>query len=214
MKPAGGSTDSGDGKGEGGGCGGGGSCGHGATAGGHAGEAAGGHGAGGDSHAAAGSQHGGGGCQGHGGGGHGGNHTADAGAATTPLEASVRAALERALADERRAEAMYLQVVADHGSVAPFAHASHAENRHSEMILGAFRLRGETPAAAEATAAPPRFASLQEACRAAMQWEEENVALYDELLRAELPQDVRRVFEHNRRASAAHHLPAFQRCAG
>jgi hypothetical protein len=135
-------------------------------------------------------------------------------AAPEPLDDTARAALERAWVDELRAEAMYRQVLEDHGVVRPFAHASYAESRHSEMILAVLRRRGEEPAAAPELEPPPRFASMAAACAAAVRWEEENVALYDELLRLELPADARRVFEHNRIASLEHHLPAFRRCGG
>jgi rubrerythrin len=133
----------------------------------------------------------------------------------TSLEPAVRAALERALADERKAEAMYRQVVEDLGAARPFAHTAHAESRHAAALTAAFRRRGETPPEPSAAAEPPpHAATVAEACAIAAKWEEENVALYDELLRGELPTDVRRVFEHNRAASLDHHLPMFRRCAG
>jgi hypothetical protein len=192
-----------------GGCAGcGGTCG--ANAAGHAGDA--GPGTGGSCHggAAAGAHMGRGGGMGHRSEMHGGSDTG----VVEPLDAGARAALERAYADELRAEAMYRQVLADLGAVRPFAHTAHAESRHSEMILGAFRRRGEEPPAKPVLAAPPRFASVTAACAGAVRWEEENVTLYDELLALELPADVRAVLEHNRIVSLEHHLPAFRRCAG
>jgi hypothetical protein len=51
------------------------------------------------------------------------------------------------------------------------------------------------------------------ACAAGVVAERENIALYDDLLKQDLPADVRQVFESNRSASLLAHLPAFQRCA-
>ncbi|MEX1316867.1 MAG: hypothetical protein AB1Z22_07025, partial [Synechococcaceae cyanobacterium] len=56
--------------------------------------------------------------------------------------------------------------------------------------------------------------SLQEACRAGVQGEIENAALYDRLLQqSEAYPDVQRVLGNLRRASQQNHLRAFQRCA-
>jgi hypothetical protein len=49
-------------------------------------------------------------------------------------------------------------------------------------------------------------------CRAGVDSEKKTVALYDELLKAEVPPDLRRAFEHLRVASVQHHLPAFEAC--
>jgi hypothetical protein len=43
--------------------------------------------------------------------------------------------------------------------------------------------------------------------------ERENIAMYDDLLRGDLPADVRQVFSNNRSASVTNHLPAFERCS-
>ena len=66
---------------------------------------------------------------------------------------------------------------------------------------------------------------VKEACAAAVEFEAKNVALYDRLLATgttaggpssagQLPEDVKRAFEHNRMASLDHHKPAVERCAG
>ena len=61
----------------------------------------------------------------------------------------------------------------------------------------------------------PAFATVKEACAAPVEFETQNVALYDRLLAAEpLPEDVKGVFDHNRVASLDRHKPAFERCAG
>jgi hypothetical protein len=58
----------------------------------------------------------------------------------------------------------------------------------------------------------PGFATLAQACAAGVDAELANIALYDELLKGDLPADVRRVFENVRAASLNSHLPAFERC--
>jgi hypothetical protein len=51
------------------------------------------------------------------------------------------------------------------------------------------------------------------ACAAGAAAERENIAMYDDLLRTDLPVDVRQVFSNNRSASLVNHLPAFERCS-
>jgi hypothetical protein len=69
--------------------------------------------------------------------------------------------------------------------------------------------------AADASVQTEVAATVKDACAASIVAEKKNVAIYDRLLAAgPLPDDVKRVFEHNRWASQEHHLPAFERCAG
>jgi protein tyrosine phosphatase (PTP) superfamily phosphohydrolase (DUF442 family)/rubrerythrin len=140
------------------------------------------------------------------------------------LNAEVQRAVETALADEYRAEAFYRAVIAQLGQVRPFSQVVMAEGRHAAMLASVLERRGlAVPPAAPAPAAPAPAADLQldaadfadrrQACKAAVQAEIDNVAIYDQVLQLELPDDVRQVFEHNRMASQEHHLPAFERCA-
>jgi hypothetical protein len=122
--------------------------------------------------------------------------------------------VHEALADERKTEEIYRAVMAQHGERRPFSNAAHAEARHAEFLEGLLTSRGlAVPERAKAaTAAVP--ATMREACTAAVAGEKDNVAIYDRLLASgPLPDDVKRVFEHNRWASQEHHLPAFERCA-
>ena len=130
--------------------------------------------------------------------------------ALTPTALS---AAQRALADERRAEAQYEAVIAQFGDARPFGPIEDAERRHAaeiERLLGA---HGHQPSTAPPATAPRRFGSLAQACAAGVESEHVNIALYDELLKLELPADERCVFEGLRAASADRHLPAFERCA-
>jgi len=132
-----------------------------------------------------------------------------------PLSDSVRAAIEEALLDELRGEAIYARVLKDHGEVRPFSNVVRAERRHAEFLEHLLKVRGLAVSAPPADAEVPGSASVKEACAAAVAFETTNVALYDRLLAAgPLPDDVKRAFDHNRVASLDHHKPAFERCAG
>jgi len=133
---------------------------------------------------------------------------------TETLTAEVRAALERSLQDEYRAETIYQGVINDLGSPLPFLNVLTAEQRHSASIAQLFSRRGLTPPASQWTLdRVPHFTTVPAACRAAVVAERENIAMYDELLRLDLPFDVRQVFVNNRSASLVNHLPAFERCS-
>jgi len=131
-----------------------------------------------------------------------------------PLSDSAKAAVEEALRDERRGEAMYARVLKDHGDVRPFSNVVRAERRHAAFLEDALKARGlavPAPPAGEV----PAYSSVKEACAAAVAFEVQNVALYDRLLAAgPVPDDVKRAFDHNRMASLDHHKPAFETCSG
>jgi hypothetical protein len=132
----------------------------------------------------------------------------------TTFTPEVRAALERSIQDEYRAETIYQGVIEDLGPLAPFVNVLSAEQRHSASIAQLFVRRGLAPPAnAWTLATVPHFTSIPAACAAAAAAERENVAMYDELLRLTLPADVRQVFENVRLASLTNHLPAFERCS-
>jgi len=142
-------------------------------------------------------------------------HAPTTASAPTPLSGSSRAAVEEALQDELRGEAMYARVLKDHGDVRPFSNVIRAERRHADFLEGLLKARGLTVPAHPAGAEAPAFASVREACAAAVEFETANVALYDRLLAAgTVPNDVKETFEHNRMASLDHHKPAFERCSG
>lgn len=133
-----------------------------------------------------------------------------------PLSDRSQAAIAEALQDELRGEAFYARVLKDHGDVRPFSKIVGAERRHAAFLADLLKARGlAVPEFRPATAEPPAHASVKEACAAAVEFETQNVALYDRLLAAgPLPDDVKRALEHNRMASLDHHKPAFERCAG
>jgi hypothetical protein len=134
---------------------------------------------------------------------------------SAPLSDSLKAAVEEALLDELRGEAMYGRVLKDHGDVRPFSNVVGAERRHAAFLADLLKARGLDVPARPTGVEVPGYASVKEACAAAVVFETTNVALYDRLLAAgPLPDDVKRAFDHNRMASLDHHKPAFERCAG
>ncbi len=148
--------------------------------------------------------------------GGGAQSTASAGAVKpAPSSDEVRAAIEEALCDERRSEAIYARVLKDHGDVRPFWNVVRAERRHATFLEDLLMDRGLAVPASPDETGIPGYPSVKEACAAAVALETTNVALYDRLLAAgPLPDDVRRAFDHNRVASLDRHKPAFERCAG
>jgi hypothetical protein len=126
---------------------------------------------------------------------------------------SLTDALVDAIQDEYHAEAVYQGVIADFGSVWPFANIIRAEQNHAAALGRLFTARGlAVPVRAWTIDNAPRFSSLQAACGAAADAEVANVAVYDRYLGEALPDDVRLVFTNNRAASLNNHLPAFNRC--
>lgn len=132
---------------------------------------------------------------------------------TGPLSAGTRAAIERALADERRAEAEYDALVRVHGAEPPLVNVVRSERRHAAELEQLLRMHGAPVPTSVAPEPRVTAADARAACAHGAESERENIALYDELLASPLPDDVRCVFERLRAMSATRHLPAFERCA-
>ncbi|MDD2676219.1 MAG: DUF2202 domain-containing protein [Methylacidiphilaceae bacterium] len=121
-------------------------------------------------------------------------------------------ALREALEDEYRARATYGKVIEAFGRVRPFVNIVEAEDRHAKALLALFTRFGIEPPRdtwPERVTAP---ASLAEACRAGVEAEIENQAMYERLLKEIQEPQARRVMQRLQRASLERHLPAFQRC--
>ena len=141
--------------------------------------------------------------------------TTSAAEKSAPLSGSVKASIEEALRDELRGEAIYARALKDHGKARPFSNVIRAEQRHAAFLEDLLKARGLAVPGHSAAAEVPGYASVKEACAAAVEFETKNVALYDRLLAAgPLPEEVKQAFDHNRVASLDHHKPAFERCAG
>jgi bacterioferritin len=127
---------------------------------------------------------------------------------TDPLER----VLAEAIDDEYRARATYRAVLEAFGDERPFANIVESEERHIAALEGLYRKRGWSAPAdrwAGRVAAP---ASLREACRAGVEAERQNAALYARLIEsARGHADVVAVLRRLLTASQERHLPAFER---
>lgn len=119
-----------------------------------------------------------------------------------------------ALDDEYRACATYQAVVDRFGPVTPFVNILQAEQQHIQALYGLFQRYG-------LPLPPDRWAgqvvapsTLQQACQDGVAGEIGNYRMYDAFLQQIVEADARMVFTQLRDASALHHLPAFQNCAG
>ncbi len=129
------------------------------------------------------------------------------------LSDEVLDAMNLSIQDEYHAEFVYARVMADFGNVQPFANIINAEQRHSEVVGKLFTNHDlPVPASEWNLGNVPSFGTLPAACAAAVEAEIANIALYDEFLTMDLPQDVRNVFTNIRAASLEKHLPAFEAC--
>jgi len=133
------------------------------------------------------------------------------GAQAAPME-SLERVLAEALDDEYRARATYRAVLEAFGDVRPFVNIVESEERHIRALAGLYRkYRWTLPADhwAGRVAAPP---SLREACRAGVEAERQNGALYERLVdSAKGHPDVITVLRRLQSASQERHLPAFER---
>lgn len=136
-------------------------------------------------------------------------------ARTAPLPGPVVEAMNTALADERKAHAMYEAIIERFGDVRPFSNIVHAEQRHIDALLPLYARYGLTPP--DDTTSLPEEVFTQDMlglCQVGVAAEIENVRLYDEELLpavAAYP-DISAVMQRLRDASHDKHLPAFQRC--
>lgn len=128
-------------------------------------------------------------------------------------EDPVVAAMGKAIQDEFRAQQTYLKVIEDFGEVRPFSNIVQAETRHIAVLTALYVSRGLTaPESRWNRENVPSYETLKAACVGAVRAEIENIAMYDRLLKIELPADVKEAFEYLRWASDENHLPAFRRC--
>jgi hypothetical protein len=136
------------------------------------------------------------------------------GTAVGPDPDDLQTVLVEALQEEYKAEQTYRRVLADFGSVAPFAAIANSEQQHVQAILRLFERREWTaPASIYSLGNVAVFDTLTAACAGGVAVEIEDAALYDGYLsRGDLPRDVVNVFTNLRAASLERHLPAFQAC--
>jgi hypothetical protein len=121
-------------------------------------------------------------------------------------------ALLEALDDEYKAFATYGQVIDDFGPVRPFANIRDAEGRHIAALRRLFDQYGVPMPENRWVGTAPRYCSIEEACRAGIEAEIANAALYQRLLASTERPDILRVYRALQEASQQRHLRAFRRC--
>jgi len=127
-------------------------------------------------------------------------------------DAKTIAALREALDDEYRARATYRKVIDTFGPVRPFVNIVEAEDRHAKALLRLFERFGIEPPRDAWTGHSKAPHSLHDACRAGVEAEIENEAMYERMLKEVTDPSVRSVLQRLQRASKERHLPAFRRC--
>lgn len=129
------------------------------------------------------------------------------------LDDNTKAMVLEALMDEYKARASYRLVLNTFGEIRPFSNIVNAEETHAralELLCGHFGIPLPKDDW-EGKIAPP--SSVLEACRAGIQAEHDNIAMYDRFLRQTKVPEVLTLFQRLQAASRQHHLPAFERCA-
>lgn len=130
------------------------------------------------------------------------------------LDERTKAALIAALEDERRAIATYQAILNKFADARPFVNIIEAEKRHESFLLPLFEKYGVAVPLNEfdsAKIAVPE--SLNDACKAGVAAEKENIALYDGFLVFVKEPDIKEIFVRLQSASRDNHLPAFTRCS-
>ncbi len=134
-----------------------------------------------------------------------------AGAAANPTT-EIEKMLKYTLEDEYLAKAEYETIIAEYGSIRPFTNIVRAEATHIaalEPLFEAYNLELPTVDASKYTVLPT---TLEDSYKAGVDAEVKNIAMYEEFLKLDLPDDVEFVFENLMKASESH-LAAFERAA-
>jgi hypothetical protein len=134
-------------------------------------------------------------------------------AAAATLDAQTRQALIDAINDEYKAHALYQAVIAKFGRVRPFSNIVRSEEQHIALLKPLFEKYGLQVPADTFSGKLQAPSTLPEACSISVKAEQDNIAIYDRLLKVVKEPDIVAVFNQLRSASANAHLPAFSRCA-
>jgi len=120
--------------------------------------------------------------------------------------------LNKALMDEYHARDTYQKIIDTFGDIRPFSNIVLAEQRHIEFLLPLYKKYAIAIPPEPDTTGMAVPDTVAEACKIAVQAEEENISLYYELFAGTDEQDVLAVFQRLQAASRDNHLPAFRRC--
>lgn len=118
--------------------------------------------------------------------------------------------LKYALEDELLAYSTYEEIVKAFEVSKPFTNIMKAEQTHIEMVEELMKSYGIDIPEIDPSSHITLPVSLEDAFKAGVQAEIENIALYEKFLEGDLPDDVRAVFEYLIEGSEKH-LSAFER---
>jgi len=130
--------------------------------------------------------------------------------AKSASDLSIEDMLKYAIQDEYLARQEYESIMQVYGEIKPFSNIIKAEQKHIEMLEELYKVFGfEIPkdTALNHVVIPN---SIEEALKTGVAAEINNIAMYDEFLKADLPDDIRASFIDLRDASVKH-LQAFER---
>ena len=136
------------------------------------------------------------------------NYGAKASREDSTLE--VKEMLLYAIQDEYLANKEYEKIMDEYGQQRPFSNIKKAEERHISMLKTVLSNNKIEIPKDESSTIVKLPESLDEAYKAGVEAEIENIAMYERFLQQELPKDVRQVFESLKNASE-NHLRAFRR---
>ena len=132
---------------------------------------------------------------------------------TSTTTATLAGVIQRAVHEERNAEATYRNVIAALGPIQPFVNIADSEAQHVSALEQLARKYGVDISNVTA-AGNPSPTGKRGACTMGVSAERADIALYDELLpQVTAHPDVVQVLTNLRTASQDSHLPAFERCA-
>jgi hypothetical protein len=133
--------------------------------------------------------------------------------ATVDTEYTLEEMLIYAIQDEYMAQAEYNAILAEYGVQSPFSNIVKAEAIHIGYLIPLFETYNYALPENDAATRTVLPATIAESYTTGVQAEINNIAMYDEFLNEELPEDVRIVFEKLKSASV-YHQAAFERAAG
>lgn len=137
--------------------------------------------------------------------------TEDFGASGASDESSftLEAMLEYAIEDEYLAHDEYELIINELDAARPFTNIIKAEEAHIQLVEGLYETYGLELPIVDASAYTAIPESIEAALEAGVSAEISNIAMYEQFLAQDLPDDVRIVFEYLKKGSESH-LAAFE----
>jgi hypothetical protein len=135
-----------------------------------------------------------------------------ASAAAKDEEYTLEEMLTYAIQDEYLARATYQSILDKYGPQRPFSNIVKAEERHISMLLPLFEAHDLAVPADDALKLVVVPESVEAAYPEEIEAEKVNIAMYEDFLKEDLPEDVALVFERLENASE-NHLKAFENAA-